>query len=223
MRVMTPSRNFTDVGAFVDGEAIGQLHQRGGRAGFGGVDGAGDVVDGDGFGDEFVGFGVVEMDRARVGKFREALAVLLEVFQIGFGRDGDGDHFAALFGGADGDDFHARRGFLEEAHVFVHVFGVGKDAGGAGYVAEDDFGRGDGFAGGEIVDEGRGEVGGGGVFADFDGVGLVDGLLGVARGGGFAIAQGDTADCESKDGEQNQSEGGFARHESSLMNANAKV
>ena len=213
--------DFADVGTFVDGKAVSQFHQCGGCARFRRVDCAGNVIDGDGFGDEFVGFGVFEMDGARVGEFRKALAVLLEVFEIGFRRDGHGDHFAAFFGGADGDDFYARRGFLEQAHIFVHVFRVREDAGSAGDVAEDSFGRGHGFAGGQIVDEGRGEVRRGGVLADFGGVGLVDGLLGIARRGSFSVAPGEAACCQCCEEKQNESQPGLVAHEVSFMKANA--
>ena len=104
--------DFADIRAVIDGEAIGKLHQRGGSAGFGRMDGASDVINRDGFGDEFVGFGVVELDGAGIGKLREALVILLEIFQVGFGGDGHGNHFAAFLGGADGENFDARRGLL---------------------------------------------------------------------------------------------------------------
>ena len=40
--------NLADVRAFVDGQSVGEFHQRGGRAGFRRVNGAGDVVNGNG-------------------------------------------------------------------------------------------------------------------------------------------------------------------------------
>ena len=131
--------DFADVWAFIDRQAIGKFHQRGGRAGFGRVDRAGDVIDGNGFGDEFVGFGVIELDGARDRQASPGAGDFVEIFQVGFRRDGHGNHFAAFLGGADGENFHARRGLLEQAHVLVDVFGVGKDSRSAGDVAEDNF------------------------------------------------------------------------------------
>ena len=189
--------NFVDVGAFVDGEAIGQLHQRGGRAGFGGMDRAGDVVDRDGLGDELVGFRVIELDGARIGELRETRAIFFEIFQILRRGDGHGDHLAAFFRFADGEDLDARAGLFEQAHVFVHVFGVGQDSGRAGHVAEHDFRRRNSLRGGQIVHERRGEERLGGVLLDFRGVGLVDGLLGIASGRSFAVAKSDGA-CQGQ-------------------------
>ena len=177
--------DFADVRAFVDGEAVSEFHERGGRTGFGRVNGAGDVVDGNGVGDEFVGFSIVEMDSARIGELSETLVILLEIFEIGFGGDGNGDHLAAFFGGADGENLHTGRGFFEKAHVLVDIFGVGKNAGRASDVAEDRFGSRNSFAGGKIVDERRGEVRLRGVLANLVGVGLIDGLFGIAGRAGF--------------------------------------
>ena len=116
--------------------------------------------------------------------------ILLKIFEIGFGGNGNGDHLAAFFGGADGENFHTRRGFLEKAHVLVDIFGVGKNAGRASDVAEDRFGSGNSFAGGKIVDERRGEVRLRGVLENLVGVGLIDGLFGIAAGLGFTVGKG---------------------------------
>ena len=180
--------NFANIGAVVDREAIRELHERGGRAGFRRVNRAGDVIDGRGLRHEAVGLGVVELDGARIGELRETRAVFVEVLEIFFGGDGDSDHFAAFFGGADGEDPRARGGLLEKAHVFVHIFGVGEDAGRAGDVAEDDFGSGNVFRGGQIIDEGRSEDRCGGVLLNFCGVGLVNRLRGIACGRGLVGA-----------------------------------
>ena len=70
-----------DVGRVIDGETVGELHQRRGRAGLRGVDGAGDVVDGRGLSDERRGFGIVHVEGARIGELREARIVLLLVLR----------------------------------------------------------------------------------------------------------------------------------------------
>ena len=193
-----------DVRRVVDGQAIGELHQGGGRAGFRRVNGAGDVVDGPGLVDELAGGGVVEVDGAGVRQLGQAGVVGLgagEQFRVG---DGGGDHLAAFFRVADGEDLDAGTGGLEEAEVFVDIFGVGKHVRRAGYVAEDFGGRGDGFGGGQVVHQRRGEGRIGGVLVDLIGVLLIDGLGGVAgevrvqllgdeRGGGDKGDEGNEA------------------------------
>ena len=169
-----------DVGRVVDGQAIGQLHQRRGRAGLGRVDGAGDVVDGPGLVDELARFGVIEADRARVGKLGQARVILFrarEQFRIG---DGGGDHLAAFFGVADGEDLYPRAAGLQHAEVLVHIFGVGKHVGRAGDIAQHLGRRGDGFRGGKVIHQRRDEGRVGGVFANLVGVLLIDGLAGIA-------------------------------------------
>ena len=120
--------NFLDVWAFIHGEPVGQLHQRGGRARFRRVNRARDVVDGHGLRDELVRFRVVEFDGTRIGQLGEASAILVEGFQIFFRGDGHGDHFAAFFGLPDGVDLHARGGLLQQAHVAVDILGVRQDS-----------------------------------------------------------------------------------------------
>jgi len=169
-----------DVGRVVDGEAVGELHQRGGRAGLDRVDGAGDVVDGDRGVDERGGLRVVHPDAAGIGEPGQARVVLLPVREQGFVRDRDRDHLAALLGAADGEDAGARGGLGQQAEVAVDILGVGKDARGAGHVAEDAGGRGDGLRGGQRVGERRVELGRGGVARDRPAVLLVDGLMRIA-------------------------------------------
>src|SRR6185437_13092445 len=166
--------NVLNVRAVVHGEAIGQLHEGAGGAGLGGVNRAGDVIDGYGGGGDAVGFGIVHVDSAGVGELGELGAIGLEAREIGFGGDGDGDLLAALFGVANGVDADAGGCLGEQAHVFVDLFGVRENAGGAGDVAEDLLGRGHGLRGGQVVDERRSEVGLRGVLLDLGGVGLVD-------------------------------------------------
>ena len=125
-----------DVGGVVDGEAVGELHERGGRAGFRRVDGAGDVVDGHRGVDEGFGFGVIEVDLAGVAELGETRLVFGGVGQdFGIG-DGGGDHLAAFFRVADGIDLDAWAGGLKQAEVFIDILGVGQEIGRAGDVAK---------------------------------------------------------------------------------------
>ena len=124
-----------DVRRIIDGEAIGQLHQRCRRAGFDGVDGAGDVVDRVRLIDQRAGLGVVEIDGARIAELGQTLLVGIGVLQqVGIGN-GHRDHLAAFFGVADGEDLHARAGSGKHAEVLVDVFGVGQHVGRAGDIA----------------------------------------------------------------------------------------
>ena len=171
-----------DVGAVVHRQPVGQFHERRGRAGFGGVDGAGDVVDGRGSGHQAIGLGIVEMDGAGVAKLRQAGAILVELRHQALRRYGDGDRLAALFGLADAEDFDPRRGGFQHAHIAIDLGGIRQDAGRAGDVAEHGFGSGHGLRGGQVIGKRRVEKGLGGVFADLPGVLLVDGLAGIAAG-----------------------------------------
>ena len=146
-----------DVRALVDGEAIGQLHERGGCTRLGGMDRTRYVIDGRGGGGDPVSFRVVEVDGARIGEFRELRLVRVELRHQRLGRDGDGDHLAALFRRADREDAHARRRFREQPHVLVDLLRVRQLGRRAGDVAERDLGRRDRLRGREIVDERRQE------------------------------------------------------------------
>ncbi len=148
--------------------------------------------------DELIGFGVVKLDEARIREAPEANLVFLHVREVLFARDSDGDHLTALFGDADGEDLHARAGLLKHAKIFVDIGGVGKDSGRAGNISEDDFGRGDGLRGREIVHERRAEERLGRVLFYFCGVSLVDGLLGVAARFGFVGLRADHARSQQR-------------------------
>src|SRR5579859_7474029 len=130
---------------------------------------------------------------------------MLEIF---FGRDGHRDYFAAFLGGADGENFDARGGLLQQAHIFVDVSGVGQDAGSAGDVAENHFGGGNIFGSGEIVDQWRSEDGRGGVLLDLGSVGLVDGLLGVAGRRSFVGGEQSGRDGKKENGKAMTNDGG---------------
>ena len=172
--------DLADIGRVVDGEAVGQLHERGGGAGLSGVDGAGDVVDGDGLVNELGGSGVVQMQGARVAELGETGVVLLgglEQFGIG---NGGGNHLAAFFSLSDGKDLYAGARGLKLPEVLVDILGIGQVTGRAGDVAEDR-GRGwDGLGGGKIGHDGRQEGRVCRVLFDGCRVALVDGLGGVA-------------------------------------------
>ena len=95
-----------EVGVF-DGEAVGELHQHLGRAEFGGVETAGEGVDGLGVGDDF--FRLVIGEAAGIGEAGEIFTVGVEVFDGVFRPDEDDDGVAAFFRLADVDNFDARR------------------------------------------------------------------------------------------------------------------
>jgi hypothetical protein len=191
--------NFADVRAFVHGEAVSQLHQRGGRTGFRGMDRSGDVVDRHGLRDELFGFRIIHLDRARVGQLREPGAIFFEVSQIIGRRDSHRDHLAPFFRRADRKNLHAGTGFLQQAHVLVHVLGVGQHAGRARDVAQHRFGSRHGLGRRKVVDERRSEIRRRGVLLNLRRVSLVDGLLGIAGRGRFVARHG-RARC----GKQNQ-------------------
>ena len=94
------------------GEAVGELHEHLGGTEFGGVEASGEGVDGLGGGDESFGLRVGE--GAGIGELGEILSESVEVGDGVFGADEDDDGGAAFFGGADGDDLHAR-GFAARA------------------------------------------------------------------------------------------------------------
>ena len=170
-----------DVLVIVDDEAIGELHQRRGRARFRRVNRAGDVVDGRRLLHERLRLRVVHVDRARVAEFRQTLAVLLELRHDLVGRNRHGDHLAPFFGPADRVHLHAlRRRFLQHAHVLIDLFGVRKPAGRTGDVAEHRLRRRNRLRRRQIVDERRREERLGGVLLDLRGVLLIDRNLRIA-------------------------------------------
>ncbi len=154
------------VGALVDRQAVGELHERGRRAGLRRVNGAGDVVDRDARRGEPGGAGVVEADRARVGELGEARPVFLRLREVLLRGNRHGDPLAPLLAGADGEDAHPRRGLRQQAEVAMDVGAVGEDSGRPGDVAEDGLRRRHALRRRQIVGERRVEVGGGGVLAD---------------------------------------------------------
>ena len=124
-----------DVLALVDGEAVGELHQRRRRACFRGVDRPGDVVHRRRVGRDLLGHLVIHVDRAWIRELRELGLVLVEPRQQRLGGDGDGDHLAPLFRLADRVDLHARARLLEHAHVVVDLLRVRQLGRRAGNVA----------------------------------------------------------------------------------------
>jgi len=187
-----------DVLVLVHGEPVGELHQRGWRAGFRRVDRAGDVVDRRGSVDELLRLRVVHVDRARVGKLREACAVLLQPRHDGVRRDRDRDHLAAFLGLADRVDLHARARFLEHAHVLIDLFRVRELAGRTRHVAEHRFGCRHVGRGRQIVSQRRIEIFLGGVLGNLLCVFLVDRLIGIASGFDLRICQRGRRDNEER-------------------------
>ena len=98
-----------------------------------------DVVDGKRCFDQPVGFGVIHVDRSRVGEFSQPGAVFIELRQQTFGSNGHRDHLAALFGCADGKDFNARGGLSQHAHVAIDICGIRQLARRSRNVAEHSF------------------------------------------------------------------------------------
>ncbi len=170
-----------DVRRVVDGQPVGELHQRGRGAGFCGVDGAGDVVHGKALPDERGGFFIGHAGCSRVGKLRKPRAVRVQLLEQQLIADSRGDHLPAFLALADGKHLDARRVLLEQAKVPVHVFRVGKLAGCPGNVP--DHGgrrRHSGRRRGQVIREGRVEVRLGRVLPDRGGVALVDRLMRIA-------------------------------------------
>ena len=186
--------DFANVWTFIHGEAVGQFHQRGGSAGFRGMDCSRDVVNRYGLRDELVGFSIIQLDRSRIGQLREPRAIFFEVLQVLGRGDGHGDHLAPFFRRADRKNLHAGAGLFQHAHVLVHILGVGQHAGRTGYVAQHSFGSRHGFGRGKIIDEWRGEIRCRSVFLNFGRVGLVYRLLRIARRNCFVICRSSAHD-----------------------------
>ena len=95
-----------DVACFFDGQAISELHHHLGRATLLGVKAAGYPVDGKSLGDDLGG--VLVLEPAGVGQASHNLLEALEAGHVLLGGDGDGDHFPALVGRADGENLDSR-------------------------------------------------------------------------------------------------------------------
>ena len=116
-----------DVRALVDGEAIGELHQRSRRARFGRVDRSGDVVD---------GRRVCDTSRAasasfmlidpRIGQLGEIRLVGVEVRHQRFRSDRDRDHLAPSSVVPIEQTRTRGRRLGEQAHVGIDLFRVRK-------------------------------------------------------------------------------------------------
>ena len=170
-----------DIGALVDGQAIGQLHERRRRPGLGRVQRPGDVVDRHRQAHEPIGLGVVHLDGPRVRQLRQARAVLVELCQDRLCGDRHRDHLAAFLRLADREDLHAARArFFEPPHVVVHLGGVRQLARRAGDIAQHGLWRRHRLRRREVVHQRRQEEGLGGVLPDLLRVLLVDGLLRIA-------------------------------------------
>ena len=109
------------------------------------MNGAGDVVNGPGLVDKLAGFGIVDVDGARIGERGQTRVIFFRASEkLGVG-DGRSNHLAPFLGVADAEDLHARTARLEKAKVLVHIFGIRKHVRRAGNVAEDLGGCRDGF------------------------------------------------------------------------------
>ncbi len=170
-----------NVRALVHGEAIGELHERGGGPGLGGVNRAGDVVDRDGLSGDPLRLRVVHPDRAGVGELREAPPVLLHRREERLRGNRDDDHLAPLLRRADRADLHPRRGRFEHPHVAVHFRGIGELARRARHVPQDGLRRRDALRQRQVIHEGRQKESLRRVFPDLLRVLLVDLLGRIAR------------------------------------------
>ncbi len=166
-------------GLFHD-QAVGELDQHFGSAGFGRVYAAVGPVERLADFDELAG--LVVGDLARVAELGEDVLVLIEVLDGGLVGDGEDDLVAAFLGLADLPEFGARGGFGEGFVVAVDVLGVGQFAGLAGNAAEEFEGRGDGVGRGHVVHQFGGDARVLQILFDELGVLFVD-LLGSWRGG----------------------------------------
>ncbi len=198
--------DLADVGTLVDRQAVGELHERGGRARLGGVDGAGDVVDRDARGDERLRARVVELQGPRVGELGETRPVLVRPAEVLLRGDRHRDPFAALFTGADRDHAHSRARLGEKAEIAMHVGGVGQVARCSGDVAEHDLRRRDARRGRQVVGERRVEFGCGGVAPDaLRGIGI-DRLREVGHEARRQAGRDRAVECEGSGAESSGTE-----------------
>ena len=168
------------VGSVVDRQPVSEFHQRGGRAGFGRMDRAGDVVNRERLADQRLRFGVIQPQCSRIGKLCQACAVLLGLSEQSLIGDCDGDHLAPLLAMADREDLHPRTGRGEQSKVPIHVFRIGQNVRRAGHIAQNFRGSWHGIGRRKVIGKRRIQVRRGGVLSDELRVGFVNGLLGVA-------------------------------------------
>ena len=172
--------DLADVGRVVDGEAIGQFHQRGRRAGLRRVDRAGDVVDRRRRRDQRFGLRVVHAEHARIGELRQARIVGLQVGEQRLVGDRDRDHVAAFLGLADAVYLHPRARRGEHVEVAIDVLRVRQHVRRAGDVAEHLGRRRHRGRCRQVVGQRRVERRIGRVLGDLLRVGLIDRLLRIA-------------------------------------------
>ena len=180
--------NFFYVRAFVHRQPVRKFHQRGRRAGFRRMNCSGNVVNRNSLRDDFVGFRVVQLQRARIAELRQLGAVFFQLFQILFGRNRHRDHLAAFFRRSNRKNFHARAGLLQHPHVFVHVFRVRQNSRRARHVAQHRFRRRNIFRCRQIVHQRRSEKRLRRVLLHLRRVGLVHCLLRIAARPRFTVS-----------------------------------
>ena len=180
--------NFLYVRALVHCEPVRKLHQCGRRASFRRVNCSGDVINGNSLRDDLVGFGVAQLQGARIGELRKLRAIFPKPFQIFLGRNCHGDHLASLFGRPDRENFHARTGLLQHAHVFVYIPRIRQNSRRASHIAKHRFRRGHVLRCRQIVHQRRSEKRLRRVLLHFRCVSLVHWLLRISAGSRLAIS-----------------------------------
>ena len=169
-----------DIRRVINRQSVCQLHQRRRRARLRRVNRSRNVVHRIRRVDQRLRLRVVHPQRARIGKLRQPLVVFLLRLQQALIGNGRGDHLAAFFRVADGDNLHARRARGQHAEVLVHVLCIRQHVRCAGYIAQHLHRCRHRLRGGQIVHQRRREVRPGGVLLDLRCVGLIDRLLRIA-------------------------------------------
>ena len=168
--------------ALFHGEPVGQFHQHLRRPGLGGVQSAGEHVDGLGLGDDLPG--LIGGEPARIGEFGEVAFVRVQIADGLLVGDGDHQAFAAFIGGADGQQLDALGCGGERAIILAELGHLGELLGSAGVVAQDVLGGRHPRRLGQVVHQRAHEFGGRGPFLDQPGIFLVHRLFGLGQGQG---------------------------------------
>ena len=125
-----------DVRSVVDGQTIGQFHQRGGRAGFARMNCARDVVNGIRLVYQWLCLAVIKSDGAWISQLRKPFAIFLHTLQQGRIGNGNRDHLAVLLGMPDREHLHPRRRRFKQTEVLIDIFSIRQHVRRTGHVAQ---------------------------------------------------------------------------------------